>query len=262
MHPGPEVVHPDLGRVGYVVGPRGLLLEEQDVRLDTTGVEDARGQAQERVEVELLEEAPPDLLASPALEQDVVGQDDRCATVHLQQQHDVLQEVQLLVGRRRPEVGPVVGDVFPVGLAVRSDDCDGRLLSPATDPPHRITGERAYYRCFSPTPVPLASLVRVAGSRWRVEETFQSGKGPHLMAKRSVPTTARFINMRSDNPSSEARTCHPYFLLYALAPPRVQRAHFVSPSAFPHTAHHGHMKTRARDQHGAASMSVATCRSR
>jgi hypothetical protein len=25
--------------------------------------------------------------------------------------------------------------------------------------------------------VPLAALVRVAGSRWRVEETFQSGKG-------------------------------------------------------------------------------------
>ncbi|MGC4948952.1 IS701 family transposase, partial [Streptomyces sp. DT224] len=39
------------------------------------------------------------------------------------------------------------------------------------------TGERAYYRCSSPAPAPLATLVRVAGSRWRVEETFQSGKG-------------------------------------------------------------------------------------
>ncbi|MGW5235977.1 IS701 family transposase [Streptomyces nodosus] len=42
---------------------------------------------------------------------------------------------------------------------------------------NRTTGELAYYRCFSPGPVPLAALVRVAGSRWRVEETFQSGKG-------------------------------------------------------------------------------------
>jgi hypothetical protein len=42
---------------------------------------------------------------------------------------------------------------------------------------NRTTGELAYYRCFSPTPAPLATLVRVAGSRWRVEETFQSGKG-------------------------------------------------------------------------------------
>lgn len=42
---------------------------------------------------------------------------------------------------------------------------------------NRTTGELAYYRCFSPAPVSLAALVRVAGSRWRVEETFQSGKG-------------------------------------------------------------------------------------
>lgn len=42
---------------------------------------------------------------------------------------------------------------------------------------NRTTGELAYYRCWSPAPVPLATLVRVAGSRWRVEETFQTGKG-------------------------------------------------------------------------------------
>jgi SRSO17 transposase len=42
---------------------------------------------------------------------------------------------------------------------------------------NRTTGELAYYRCWSPTLVPLATLVRVAGSRWRVEETFQAGKG-------------------------------------------------------------------------------------
>jgi hypothetical protein len=42
---------------------------------------------------------------------------------------------------------------------------------------NRSTGELAYYRCYSPEPVPLTELVRVAGSRWRVEEFFQSGKG-------------------------------------------------------------------------------------
>jgi hypothetical protein len=42
---------------------------------------------------------------------------------------------------------------------------------------NRTTGEPAYYRCYSPRPVPLAELVRVAGSRWRVEEFFQAGKG-------------------------------------------------------------------------------------
>ncbi|WP_406500720.1 IS701 family transposase [Streptomyces sp. NBC_00846] len=42
---------------------------------------------------------------------------------------------------------------------------------------NRTTGELAYYRCWSPAPAPLATLVRVAGSKWRVEETFQAGKG-------------------------------------------------------------------------------------
>ncbi|MFD6918443.1 IS701 family transposase [Streptomyces virginiae] len=42
---------------------------------------------------------------------------------------------------------------------------------------NRTTGELAYYRCSSPDPAPLTTLVRVAGSRWRVEETFQSEKG-------------------------------------------------------------------------------------
>jgi SRSO17 transposase len=39
------------------------------------------------------------------------------------------------------------------------------------------TGELAYYRCYSPQPAPLATLVRVAGRRWTVEESFQASKG-------------------------------------------------------------------------------------
>ena len=42
---------------------------------------------------------------------------------------------------------------------------------------NRRTGELAYHRCFSPGPVPLGALVRVAGTRWRIEETFQTSKG-------------------------------------------------------------------------------------
>jgi SRSO17 transposase len=38
------------------------------------------------------------------------------------------------------------------------------------------TGELAFYRCWSPAPVPLATLVRVAGMRWAVEEGFQTAK--------------------------------------------------------------------------------------
>jgi SRSO17 transposase len=42
---------------------------------------------------------------------------------------------------------------------------------------HRDTGELAFYRCYSPEVVPLRELVRVAGRRWTVEESFQAGKG-------------------------------------------------------------------------------------
>ena len=41
---------------------------------------------------------------------------------------------------------------------------------------HPDTGELAYYRCWSPTPVPLGELVRVAGARWSIEEAFQASK--------------------------------------------------------------------------------------
>lgn len=37
-------------------------------------------------------------------------------------------------------------------------------------------GELAFYRCFTPEPVPLHTLVRVAGTRWNVETCFQTGK--------------------------------------------------------------------------------------
>lgn len=41
------------------------------------------------------------------------------------------------------------------------------------------TGEIAYYRTFAPRLVPLLTLVKVAGQRRRVEECFQTNKGPH-----------------------------------------------------------------------------------
>ncbi|WIV61937.1 IS701 family transposase [Amycolatopsis nalaikhensis] len=41
---------------------------------------------------------------------------------------------------------------------------------------NRRTGETAFYRCYSPRRVSLAKLARVAGRRWTIEETFQTGK--------------------------------------------------------------------------------------
>ena len=42
---------------------------------------------------------------------------------------------------------------------------------------NRRTGELAFYRCYAPKIVPLRELVRVAGRRWSIEESFQAAKG-------------------------------------------------------------------------------------
>lgn len=38
-------------------------------------------------------------------------------------------------------------------------------------------GELAFYRCWSPRPVALPTLVKVAGTRWSIETCFQTSKG-------------------------------------------------------------------------------------
>jgi len=63
---------------------------------------------------------------------------------------------------------------------------------------NRTTGEFAYYRCLSPQPVPLTELVRVAGSRWRVEETFQTEKGLAGLDEHQVrryPSWTRWVTL-------------------------------------------------------------------
>src|SRR5699024_10584042 len=86
------------------VWPRWLLIEEQYVRLHTTRVEDPHGQAQHRVQVELLEQSAADGLACAALEEHVVWDDHGGPAMYLQQRSDVLEEVELLVGDGDPEV--------------------------------------------------------------------------------------------------------------------------------------------------------------
>jgi SRSO17 transposase len=42
---------------------------------------------------------------------------------------------------------------------------------------NRKARELTFYHCWTPRPVALAALVRVAGRRWTIEERFQTGKG-------------------------------------------------------------------------------------
>jgi SRSO17 transposase len=50
------------------------------------------------------------------------------------------------------------------------------------------TGELAFYRTWSPAPHPLATLATVAGRRWTIEESFQTGKGLTALDEHQVRT--------------------------------------------------------------------------
>ncbi len=70
-----------------------------------------------------------------------------------------------------PEIEPAATE--PDGVEVEAAGGEQMLLVRRND----TTGELAYHLCFTPKPVPMATLVRVAGQRWRIEENFQAVKG-------------------------------------------------------------------------------------
>ena len=49
--------------------------------------------------------------------------------------------------------------------------------APPTHPPQRCHRRTGLPALLQPRPVPLSTLVRVAGQRWRIEESFQAAKG-------------------------------------------------------------------------------------
>ena len=81
------------------------------------------------MQIEVREQLAAQRLAGTALEQHVVGQDDRGATVDVEDRHDVLQEVELLVGRRHDEVLALDVAVFAHGPSVGADHGERRLAA-------------------------------------------------------------------------------------------------------------------------------------
>ena len=83
---------------------RRLLVEEQHIRLDALGVEDAGRQSQQGVDVALVQQLATDRFAGTAFEQHIVRHHHRRFAVDRQDGLDVLHEVELLVRGRYPEV--------------------------------------------------------------------------------------------------------------------------------------------------------------
>jgi DDE superfamily endonuclease len=58
---------------------------------------------------------------------------------------------------------------------------------------NHTTGELAFYRCLTPRPVALATLVRVAGRRWTIEERSPDRQGPLWSGSASGPSPALLV---------------------------------------------------------------------
>jgi len=127
MHIGAEVIDPQL------VGPRRLAgrlgVEKQHIRLDALGVKNARGQAQQGVDVVILQQLEPDGLARPTLEQHVIRDDNRAAAIHLQQRGHMLEKIELLVLGRHPEAITLIGMILLFEVALLVDDGKAAFLA-------------------------------------------------------------------------------------------------------------------------------------
>ncbi len=73
-----------------------------------------------------------------AFEQDVVGYDDSRPPVHLQQGPHVLQEVELLVAGRGPEVGALHHQALPLRFPLRVDEGEAGLPSEGRIGQHHV----------------------------------------------------------------------------------------------------------------------------
>jgi hypothetical protein len=74
---------------------------------------------------------------------------------------------------------------------------------------HRAHGELAFDRCYSPHPVGLPELVRVAGARWSVEETVQASKGLTGLDEhqvRSITSIAKLLGVSPACSTTTSRT--------------------------------------------------------
>ena len=136
---GPQVVDPQLLRPWRLAGR--LSVKEEHIGLDSLGVEDARGQAQQRVNVAVLQQPSPHSLACSALEEDVIRHHNRRPAVDLEQIADVLQEVELLVGCCGPEIISVIRKRFSLGLVLIIHNGDAALFYQKVDwlkPNHNV----------------------------------------------------------------------------------------------------------------------------
>ena len=121
-----------------IVDPHGLrlrigagrtLVEENDVCLYTRLVEDACGQAEDRVQITGGKQLLSDDFTRTALKEHVIRHDDSGLARGFQDRIDVLDEVELLVAAGRPEILTVIDEVCLLLLAFFVGEREGGFLA-------------------------------------------------------------------------------------------------------------------------------------
>ena len=92
-------------------------------------IEESGRQTQKRVHIALIQYLAADGLSRPTFEKDVVRNDHGSAAILYQQRFDVLDEIESLIGSRRPEVLTFDNISFLRDLAFLADD---RRAAPGT----------------------------------------------------------------------------------------------------------------------------------
>ena len=110
---------------------------------------------------------------------------------------------------------------------------------------HRYTGTVSYFLCWSPGPVPLAKLISVAVTRWKIEEDHQLTKQVSGLDSGQVTTWTSWHRWTAIEP---ARLCLPRRGRRLPARPRRQRRHgLVAVRA----GHASRIPARPRSHHSA-----------
>jgi SRSO17 transposase len=92
---------------------------------------------------------------------------------------------------------------------------------------NRGTGEYAFYRAYSPTPVPLSALVKVAGRRWTIEESFAASKELAALDQHQVRTWTSWQRW-----TALAILAHAFLSVMAATEPPPDTAHGTALIAF------------------------------
>jgi hypothetical protein len=75
---------------------------------------------------------------------------------------------------------------------------------------HRYTGTVSYYLCLSPDPVPLAKLITVAVTRWKIRKitSWQTGHRPGLRPGHLLDLLAPLDRLQPARVRIPRRRCH------------------------------------------------------